>query len=341
MLNETLDKLIQEEIDKGIEEIKDDYSRVKSDFDNLRKKLREKTNEVNGLKRLEDQMNVFKTFQDTISKDNIEELIHHLNMEQQEIDFNGMDSDRIPVWFKLLCTYYHDKEKIFEIMDLFNITYPSWAKTFKMPFDYGKEELNLVFEYLGKMYVCNGQIFSGNMGFFFTYQNRYNGDLEALFRKESYVEIPWNLLLQNPLLTTEEYFSKIIKALKEKRYHSEYFFMIQNYQELTKEQVNLIAEHLPTTQLYSYHTNFLSKNKGIFKVRTDLAEMFKDRIKNNHYSEFHYLNYPIEMQKVFVLKESLSGDRYTFEMVKNMDISVEDKVELLSKIATNLLNKEN
>ncbi|PLR99543.1 hypothetical protein [Bacillus sp. T33-2] len=337
MLAETLDKLIQEEIDKGIEEYKKDYLKTSNELKRYKSGYEEKVKEVKSLMALKDQMNEFKTFQDLINQNNIEYIVSHLNLEQQEIDFNGMDADRIPVWFKLLCTYYRDKERLFTLMDMLNIEYPIWAKSFKMPFDYGKEELDLVFNHMGKMYVCNGQIFSGNMGFYYTYQNRYKGELKLLFNRESYVEIPWNLLLQNPLLTTDEYFSKIIKVLQDKSSHSEYFFMIQNYQELTDDQINMMVEQLPTTHFYDYHTNFLSKNKGIFKIRKDLAVKFKDRIRNNHYSEFHYLNYPVDMQKEFVLNESDRHSRYGFELVQSMDISNKEKVQLLSEIALKLL----
>lgn len=340
MITEALDKLIQEEVEKGIEAFKEDYYNKTNDLKKYKRDYELKANEVNSLLKLNNEMNEFKTFQGLINENNVVEIISHFDLKQNNIDFSGMDSDRIPVWFILFCTYYDEKQKLFTLMDMFNIEYPSWAKSFKLPFDYGKDELDLIFNHIGKMYVCNGRIFSGNMGFFYAYQTRYKGDLKLLFSRESYTQIPWNLLLQNPLLTTEEYFNKVIKVLEDKCSHSEYFFMIQNYQDLTKDQVNMMAAHLPTTYFYDYHTSFLSMNRGIFKVRHDLAEKYKDRIKNNKYSEFHYLNYPIDFQKEFVLKESSSCNRFGFELIQDMDITKEEKVQLLSEIATRLLDDQ-
>lgn len=339
LLNEALDKLIQDEIDKGVEQYKEDYEYTKEQLNIYKSRYGIASQEIKQLRQLYKQMDEFNTFKGLINKDNIEEVISRLQLNYIDINFNGMDSERIPVWFKLVCTYYNDKEKLFTLMDMFNIEYPHWAKSFKMPFDYNEEYLDLVFEHLGKMYVCNGEIFNNNMGFFFQYQNKYSGDLNSLFNSESYVEIPWNLLLQSPLLTTEKYFDKIIDALKNKRSHSEYFFKIQDYQELTDEQVNRMVEYLPIKNFYDYHRDFINHNKDIFKHRPDLAETFKDKISDNHYSTFYFLNYPIEMQKEFVKDHSDRYNSYGFDLVKKMDIPEEEKLELLNQIATNLLNK--
>ncbi|WP_165571668.1 hypothetical protein, partial [Cytobacillus praedii] len=215
----------------------------------------------------------------------------------------------------------------------------TWAKTFKLPIDYGEKELDLIFDRLGKMYVCNNEIFSNNMGFYWQYQSRFKGNLNELFNRESYVEIPWNLLLQNPLLTTEKYFNKIIDALSSKQSHSEYFFMIQNYQELNEDQINKMAEYLPTKNFYSYHNFFIEKNKVIFKQREDLAKLFKHKMTDYERSPFYYLNYPLEMQRDFVLGNSDRDNEYGFELVEKLNISNKEKLNLLNEVAKRLLNK--
>jgi hypothetical protein len=339
MLTETLDKLIKEEVNKGIEEFKGNYNFIKSELNKYKDLYSQEARQVNELRKIKRQLDQFKIFQSLINNDNIQEIITYFNLKSRKIDFNGMDTERIPVWFKLLCTYYDDKETLFTIMDMFNIEYPYWAKQFKMPYDYNEAELDLIFEHLFKMYVCNSEIFSRNMGFFYTYQSKHKGDIKSLFR-ESYVEIPWNLLLQNPLLTTEKYFNKIIESLEKKRSRSEYFYMIQDYQDLTDEQVDRMAEYLPTDKLYDYHRFFLDKNGRILKKRIDLAKKYKSKMTDYERSVFYYLNFPIEMQKEFVLNESDRFNGYGINLVRQMEIPIEEKLELLNQINLRVLTKK-
>lgn len=332
MLTDTLNALIQEEIEKGIQEFNNEFVQTKLKLDeciNMNANLR---SENNKLALLSDQINSFSTFKDKINNDNIEKLFEILNLDNIDINFNGMHSEKIPNWFRLICTYHKDKDITFAIFDMFNIKYPSWAKTFKLPLDYGEEELDLIFKHIGKMYVCNGEIFSNNMGFYHQYQMGYKGNINELFRHESYVEIPWNLLLQNKLLSSDKYFNKILDVIRNKRNHSEYFFAIQEYQELNESQVDQFAQLLPINNLNHYHGRFISQNKDLFKTNPNLAEKFIGKISDNRYSTFYYLNYPVEVQKEYIKK--YKGYDRKFNLIKEMDIPKDEKLTLLKEIAS-------
>ncbi|WP_440110120.1 hypothetical protein [Paenibacillus sp. QZ-Y1] len=109
-------------------------------------------------KKLE-QIELFETLRSKINKENISELIKYLNLESISISFDGMHNNEIPQWFKLIVKYYPDKDTIFKLLDLFDIEYPQWAKSYKLPFYYDEDELNRIFSKLHKMYVCNGCIY--------------------------------------------------------------------------------------------------------------------------------------------------------------------------------------
>jgi hypothetical protein len=336
MISEAIDKMIQDEIKKGISEFNDEFECTKNALEEYRQSYQDVSNKLKEQQKVNKQINEFKTFQERVNENNFETLIDGLNLEEVEIGFRGMDSEEIPTWFRLLCTYYKDKERLFTLMDMFNIKYPAWAKTFKIPFDYDERELDLIFNHMGKMYVCNGQIYSGNMGFYFREQRKYNGDIFKLFINECYVEIPWNLLLMNPLLTTDKYFNKVIESLTKKESNSEYFFKIQNYQELNDDQIIRMAACLPTDKMWDIHKSFIEKSTNLFKLNPDIALRFKNKMNDNHFSTFYYLNYPLKMQIEFVLNESNKYD-YGFGYVNKMDISKEEKLELLNQIANKLI----
>ena len=289
------------------------------------------------LKKTHKQSEEFCVFKSQINDKNIENVVSFLNLKSIVVDFNGMDSERIPSWFKLITKYYPDRDKVFSLMDLFEIKYPDWAKSFKMPFDYGEEELDLIFSNIGQMYVCNSCIFDGNMGFFYGYYSRHKS-LAVLFEKESYVEIPWNLFLQNKLLATEKYFTKIIKSLKRKESRSEYFFKIQDYQEISPEQAEKMFEFLPMNNLYDIHKRFIELNRDIIKKKPELAITYKDKMNDNKYSSFYYLNFPVEMQKDFVRKWRVRYES-KFDLVKNMDMSKQEKLDFLREINEQMLSE--
>jgi|GEM_PF-4649807 len=304
------------------------------------KKVLEIKNERDELKKTHKQSESFSVFKSQINDKNIENVVSFLNLNEVKIDFNGMDSERIPSWFKLIAKYYPDRDKIFSLLDLFEIKYPDWAKSFKMPFDYGEKELDLIFLKLGRMYVCNGCIFDGNMGFFYTNYSRYK-DINILFDKESSVGIPWNLFLQNKLLTTEKYFDKIIQAFKDKERHSVYFYKIQDYQELVPEQAERLFDFLPMNNLYDIHKMFIELNTDIIKKKPELANTYKDKMSDNQYSSFYYLNFPVEMQKDFIRNYRGMG-RYEskFDLIKKMNISKEDKLVFLQEINEQMLSNK-
>lgn len=327
--------LVDAEVSKRTSKFIDKMKRLEEQHLSDVKKVLEMKNERDELKKANAQSELLNMFKSQINDKNIESIISFLNLEKVEISFSGMHSEEIPVWFKLVAKYYPDRDKIFSLLDLFEIKYPDWAKSFKMPFDYGEEELDLIFSKLGKMYVCNGCIFSENMGFFYTYFSRYK-NITTLFERESSVGIPWNLLLQNKLLVTNKYFNKIVDALKSKQSHSEYLYKIQDYQELLPEQAERLFEFLPMKNLYDIHKRFIELNKDIIMKKPELANEYKDKMSDNQYSSFYYLNFPKEMQKEFIRRYKVNY-KSKFDLVKNMNISKQEKLDFLREINEQML----
>jgi hypothetical protein len=327
-----LNEYIEEEINKRVSEFRDEFNITKTKLDNAIKDLDEFETIINQYKNKDKQFNMLEKFKSFVNKDNFANVIGFFNLQKTCIPVSGMCCDEIPLWFKLLVAYYEDKENLFILMDLFDIQYPDVAKNIKMPYDYNEKELDLIFKYMGKMYVCNGCIYDDNIGFWYREFRSANFNLEELFKKSSYVEIPWQLLLKNKLLSTDKYFEKILNSLKKKESHAHYFFTIQTYQPISIEQSSQMAKYLPKSNLYDVHKEFINNNKDIIKNNQDLAEFFIDNINDNQYSTFYYLNYPLEIQKDFIRKYKNTYYKQ-LDLIKRMSISKEEKLEFLNELA--------
>jgi hypothetical protein len=174
------------------------------------------------------------------------------------------------------------------------------------------------------------------MGFHYTYINRHKGNLERLFEKESYVEIPWNLLLQNPLLIQDEYFKLIIESIAKKESHSEYFFKIQDYQQISEKQAKELFNYLPKKKLFEVHKAFVKNNTSLIKEDCSLAEQFKDKMTDNQYGDFYYLNFPFKYQKDFILKSNFRTDS-KIEMINKLNIPKDEKLKLIIEMSSKLV----
>ncbi|PIH59084.1 hypothetical protein [Paenibacillus sp. LK1] len=320
--------LVNTEVEKRVNEYLDELHSLRE----VNRLSEQKIIELTQTNKKPEQMKLFEVLKSKITLDNISVLIAHLNLESSSVDFEGMHKDEIPQWFKLIVKYYPDKDIIFALFDLFDIEYPLWAKSYKLPYDYNESELDMIFSNLYKMYVCNGCIFEHNMGFHFSSVSRYKGNLKNLFEKESYVEIPWNLLLQNPLLTQDKYFKLIYDSILNKKSHSEYFFKIQDYQNISTSQSKELFKLIPTKNLKEIHKNFVKKNSYLLKFNTELSELFKDQMTENQYGHFYYLDFQYPQQKAFIMQRNIRMDK-KIEMICKLNIPKEEKIKFISELA--------
>lgn len=293
--------------------------------------LKEKNKE---LEKTLKQINEFKIFKDLIDISNFPSFIELLKLKCNDFKISGMDSEKIPQWFKLLFRYYEDKERLFTLMDIFNIEYPNWAKDYKMPYDYNKEELAIFINPKYDRYITNGCIFENNIGFFWRniYQNKGNTYGILTNRKSFENYIPWQLVLSNPLWKEPDMFELILNALNKKYNNSHYYFRIQDYIEIPGDLSCKMAKYLPKGKLFDSHKVFIKNNPGLFINNIEIANKFKDQINDNQYSPFYYLYYPLDMQVDFI-KKSTRSYQSKFDLVKKMSISKDEKIKLLSEIS--------
>ena len=338
MLTDTFNKLFEQEVEARHLELKEELEKVSTQLENTEKELNELKTLNLTLKDKYTQLEELNTLKTLVTDVNISNILFNFNLKRNKHIIDGMHSEEIPTWFKLLFNYYEDRDRLFSIMDLFDFKYLTWAKEFKMPYDYNKEELKLFIDSKYDRYITNGEIFSENTGFFWeTIRVNKGNTHEILTNRKAFSDyIPWQLVLSNPLWLEEDMFSIILKALKNKQPYSYYYYAIQNYLTISNDQIKALADLLPTNNLYDIHKKFIECNINIIRENEWLAERYQDVINDNQFSTFYYLNYPLAMQKVFIKK--YKGYDSKFKLVSKMEINKEEKIKLLMEIAKLELN---
>lgn len=329
----SIDEMIDKIIVEATKEIQDELTNVNDELENLQTKYSKLQNENKKLKDIVSKYNCVSEITALFASENFNKMRPLFNLKHNDIPINGMHADEIPDWFKYVFHYYEDKDKLFNIMDLFNIKYPEWAKNYKMPYDYTEDELMIFIDPSYSRTVCNGCYFEDNIGFFWENIQYCHADTnKILTNKRSFTDyIPWQLVLSNPLWSTDILFNKILEAIYADRYTSWNFFTIQKYTKISNDQILELLKLIPTHNLYGVHKEFLKMNENIIRGNSIFADKFKDEICDNSYSIYYYLNYPIEDQKNYI-KTKLDFDEQ-MTLINKMEITKEEKhkfaVELL------------
>jgi len=347
MLSDKFNELLEEEIAQVTARQLGEIEYLKSQNEIVNKEIHElRINQSaleNKLSTKELKSEVMNLIQPLLSEDSFIGFLKSLSIKETGIKVDGMDSEKTPVWFRAVVRFYDNRELIFKLMDFAKVDYPSWAKNFKLPYDYNEEELEIFFNRIGNFYVTNGNIFERNMGLFWRDIQLYKDDTRKLLNGKQYVAIPWNLLLKNRLLTTDYFFNKIVEGLSKNHvHHAIYLLNIQDYQDLTDNQaLKLIQTLLNNKAVPRKHAEkLISRNKTLLKIDTDLAKEFESEISFNSYSGFHYTNYPIEMQLEFIRNNHRKAHNDVFEIIESLECSKEEKVTLAGEIMKTMLEND-
>lgn len=331
--SDRITKLYDEIISESTQELQTELADTKKQLTQMTEKYSQVTEKFKKLKSTVNSYESFQEFISLINDDNFDTILSVLDLKHNNFNINGMHVEDIPKWFKRLFHYYEDREKLFGLMDLVNIKYPAWAKNYKMPYDYSEEELEIFVDHISDHYVCNGCIFDSNVGFFWESLKPCRGDTHKILTKGTYTEIPWQLVLSNPLWSNENLFSKVIDCVKANKSNSDYFFTIQKYTKISDEQANEMFKILPMNNLWDVHKIFMENNIHLVKGTPIFTEKFGHKICGDFYSTYYYLNYPLEIQKDFIRNHSDFNLQRV--LISRMKISKEDKMIF----ATELLEK--
>lgn len=169
-----------------------------------------------------------------------------------------------PLWLGCVVQYYSNRDTVVKVLRMLDIAVPTNIDSFRLPHDWTTDELDIFFDTMNKHYVCNGCIYEDNLRFW--KPNALDSVYDVCYNNGSYTQIPWQFLLRNPNLLNEKYLKRIGKmAFENYNRHWSYFFKIQQYQELTPEQIKLIItnmneDHIVNSKSFQSVNEFLMGN---------------------------------------------------------------------------------
>jgi hypothetical protein len=120
--------------------------------------------------------------------------------------------------------------------------------------------------------------------------------------------IPYNLLLKNPLISKPDIFIILIESIKKEILNFSYLYSIAKHQQFSKEQIQELGETLininPCYLKYREIENFINTNIKDFNKKT-LDHFYNLITSDNQYKTFHWEIFPVEYQYKFLLNKNI------------------------------------
>ena len=290
-----------------------------SDLTNENRKLKSEINEIS--KKIEME-NIIGLVLQNLNKENVSGFCDlFLKRDYPDCD----SSSNTPIWIKLMTSYYSNKELILDILKLSGTKYPVDVFKFRLPISWNEEELDMFFATLGNHYVCNGNIFSENLGHW-QYQSLKSVKDQC---KDQYSQIPWQFVLRNPLLKEEKYLELIGKNMM--NYHGEYFCKIKSYQDVCDEKIKIIIKNIDHSKVKSLRDgvgDFLLKNIDLID-NDDVLDKIYEHI-NDIWQPFDSVK---QMKPKYIKRYLLDHKDKALELLDKCDnLGSEDKKEIIFAI---------
>lgn len=233
-----------------------------------------------------------------------------------------------PLWIGAMTQFYSNKDKVIDVLRLFDIRLPDNIENFKLPVDWNEEELDMFFDTVNNHVNCNGCTFEGNLKF---WGSKSLYDVKTQCYKSGYSEIPWQYVLRNPLIKQEKYLEKIGKnAFTPFRWDN--FYKIDRYLDLSEEEIKIILNNIDYTKL--------KKNGDVAEfILRNLKYVEDDKFLKKIYSLFHdsydfrYRNKILDMPYKYMLQwaEEHKNDAARFVEENKEHFTEEQRKELLMK----------
>lgn len=147
-----------------------------------------------------------------------------------------------PLWITLMTMYYSNRDKVIEILKMFDIKVPQGIEDFRLPVDWTEEELDIFFGTMSNHTNCNCCTYEGNLRYWGT--SSLN-DVKTQCNR-GYSEIPWQYVLRNPLLKNKKYLTMIGQNAYKGKYSDNWskFWCIDRFVELSEDEIKTILSHI-------------------------------------------------------------------------------------------------
>lgn len=315
-------EIIHDTVDEKCKDIQEMIA-VKQD------KINDQHNEIhklkNTIKELEERLRVqsgVDEFAKLVNEDNIFNLINSLGIEKTNSEnyIGGMNSERMEVVTKLILLYYNDRNLIFDLLDLFNIHFPSNLKNLKLPRDYSKEEIESIVKIVDrKMLNTNGCYFKDNFGFWLS---------DSFGNRDG--RVPLQEVFKNPHV--KSCIDIILNKLKEDAFsYYSYLFEVTNYQDFSETVILDLAKCLPKNpdKFHSYHKEFIERHKEVLFNDEEFCKKYFQYARNGKYGIFSIHNFNRQYQERFIKNLSLG---IAISLINELNYDEDDKAKMIKII---------
>lgn len=196
----------------------------------------------------------------------------------------------------LAINFYSKKEVVIDLLKILMPDYSmevSFIKSFKMPFDYSKEDVINYVE--NPKYNTNGCIFGISQ-----YWIEYGSGK---------TNMPHDLIMKNPFILEDDVFEVLLNSIKKKVSNYPYLFALPKHNKnISKEQLVQLGECLTNiyTEVLNYNevNTFISENLKYFNNKT--LDFLYNLIKSdNQFKALHWEKFPTEYQMLFLKSKNL------------------------------------
>lgn len=252
--------ILMNNVKSDIGQLIKENEKLNKDNDNYKTLIKELKKEQQNKNENEFKSNLLSTLSDNILKKfkncsnekqfliNFCELIF-----DTEIPIEREDITECPVWLILAVKHYSYKKEIIDILNYFNIKYPDELCNLRLPNEWNESELDIFFKNMPNHYNCNCCNYANNLRFWKS-RALYSVEKQCSY---SYSEIPWQIILLNPLLKKEKYLKQIGENIFAGRRNWIYFIRILDYQNFTSEEFNYLINSIKLDEVdEDYYEDF-------------------------------------------------------------------------------------
>lgn len=281
-------EVLLDDINTEIGSIKHTNEYLTKENDELKKALSKTEKDLRELKK---NMEKFSLMESLV--DGIKNTVENAESKNEKIyDFLDLVFKRdyieqtydAPLWIGAMTQFYSNRDKVIEILKMFDIKLPNGIENFRLPIDWNETELDIFFDTMSNHYNCNGSTYEGNLGY---WRSASLEDVKTQCNR-NYSQIPWQYVLRNPLLKNEKYLKKIGQnAYGSKGYSGHWisFYRIDRYLDLSEEEVKTILNNINFTDMKNPKLN---NGDEISKfILRNLKYVEGDELLNKIYSSFH------------------------------------------------------
>ena len=239
------------------EDVKTEIAQYQEKIDNLSTKLADTEKNLLLLKAEQTQTSYNKTIADTIfsrvslKENSLETIFDLIDLLYTKTYKHAKLPDMNPFWW-LYVSYYNDRKEIFNLLDAFNIEYPKQITEIILPCEWNETQLDWFLDNISLISCPNSAYFNDNLQYW-DWHSAYN--FQKHFTKDYIAHgltLPFQFVLQNPLLNTEKYMEKILNIVNTKQYNYFRLFKIFELQD--------ISENLKYKFFSNINTEIIKKN---------------------------------------------------------------------------------